>query len=175
MKTLKTFGLLLIIVLFTTTSCKGPKGDPGHNGNANVQSSTVETISTDWIWDNNSSNWYLDLGWDAIDVDMVDHGAALVYMENPGEFYGWHQLPLTLYPNDQYSTTLETIYYDLGLTIFWTNSDLQQHQNPCDFYNSNITFKIILIDASTYSKLKDEDLRDYETVKKLFNIREENH
>lgn len=178
MKTLKSLGLFLVIALFTITSCKGPKGDPGrpgNDGNANVQSSTVETRASDWLWDGNALNWYLDLEWDAIDVDMVDYGAALVYMENPGDFYGWHQLPLTLYPNDEHSTTLETIYYDFGLTIFWTNSDLQQHLNPCDFYNTNLTFKVVLIDATTYSKYKNEDLSDYETVKKLFNLTEENH
>lgn len=173
MKTLKSFALFFVITLFAVTSCQGPKGEPGRDGNANVQSSTVETKAENWAWDENALNWYLDLEWDAIDLDMVDYGAVLVYMENPGEFYGWHQLPLTLYPSDQYSTTLETIYYDYALTIFWTNSDLQKHQNPCDFYNANLTFKVVLIDALTYAKYKNEDLSNYETVKKLFNITEE--
>lgn len=176
MKTLKSLALLFVIALLTATSCRGPQGVPGvpgHDGNANVQSATVESIAVDWKWDANALNWYLDLEWDAIDLDMVDYGAVLVYMENPGEFYGWHQLPLTLYPNDQYSSTLETVYYDYGLTIFWTNSDLQRHQNPCEFYNTNLTFKVVLIDATTYAKYQNEDLSDYETVKKLFNITEE--
>lgn len=176
MKTLKLFTLFFVISLFTLISCQGPQGvpgPPGQDGNANVQSETVETKSVDWVWDNNALNWYLDLDWDAIDLDMVDYGAVLVYMENPGEFYGWHQLPLTLYPNDQYSSTLETVYYEYGLTIFWTNSDLQQHHNPCELYNTNLTFKVVLIDAAMYSKYQNEDLSDYETVKKLFNIIEE--
>ena len=118
MKTLKSFALLLLMSLFAITSCEGPQGPPGHDGNANVQSATVETTPYDWFWDEGALNWYLDLEWDAIDLDMVDYGAVLVYMENPGEFYGWHQLPLTIYPNDQYSTTLETIYYDYGLSVF---------------------------------------------------------
>lgn len=173
MKTLKLIGLLLVSTLFITTSCRGPQGEPGRDGNANVKSETVVTKANDWSWDANSCNWYIDLEWDAIDYDIVDYGAVLVYMENPNnDFYGWHQLPLTLYPNDQYSTTLETIFYDYGLTIFWTNSDLQRHQNPCDFYNTNIEFKIVLIDGLTYSKYKNEDLSDYETVKKLFNLTE---
>ena len=171
MKILKSFGLLLVMSLFTITSCQGPKGEPGppgHDGNANVQSATVETKAADWFWDENALNWYLDLEWDAIDLDMVDYGAVLVYLENPDDnFYGWHQLPLTLYPNDQYSTTLETIYYDYALTIFWTNSDLQQHENPCDFYDANLTFKVVLIDATTYAKYQNEDLSKYENLKKL--------
>ncbi len=174
MKTLKSFALFMLMALFAITSCQGPKGEPGPPGNANVQSATVETIAADWVWDENSCNWYLDLEWDAIDLDMVDYGAVLVYMENPNnDFYGWHQLPLTLYPSDQYSATLETIYYDYALTIFWTNSDLQKHDNPCDFYNTNLVFKVVLIDASLYSKYQNENLSDYETVEKLFNLSEE--
>lgn len=167
MKTLKSLALLFVISLFAITSCRGPQGVPGRDGNANVQSATVETTPANWYWDENACNWYLDLEWDAIDLDMVDYGAVLVYMENPGEFYGWHQLPLTLYPSDQYSATLETIYYDYALTIFWTNSDLQQHQNPCDFYNANITFKVVLIDATIYAKYKNEDFSNYENLMKI--------
>lgn len=170
MKTLRTFGLFLVMSLFAITSCEGPRGPQGPPGNANVQSATVETIDSDWGWDDNACNWYLDLEWDAIDLDMVDYGAVLVYMENPGEFYGWHQLPLTIYPDDKYSASLETIYYDYGVTIFWTNSDLQKHQSPCDFYNANLTFKVVIVDATLYAKYRNEDLSDYETVKKLFNI-----
>ena len=174
MKTLKSFILFFVIVLFAVASCQGPKGEPGRDGNVNVYSATVETKAEDWGWDENACNWYLDLEWDAIDYDMVDYGAVLVYMENPDdEFYAWHQLPLTLYPNEQYSSTLETVYYDYALTIFWTNSDLQRHENPCSFYNTNLEFKIVLVDALTYSKYKNEDLSNYENVKKLFNITEE--
>lgn len=174
MKILKSFILFFVIVLFAVTSCQGPQGEPGLNGNANVKSETVKTTAADWVWDSDACNWYLDLEWNAIDYDMVDYGAVLVYMENPNDdFYAWHQLPLTLYPNEQYSTTLETVFYDYGLTIFWTNSDLQQHENPCRFYNTNIEFKIVLVDALTYSKYKNEDLSNYETVKELFDITEE--
>ena len=65
---------------------------------------------------------------------------------------------------------METVYYDYALTIYWTNSDLQKHQNPCDFYNSDMEFKVVLIDAVLYSKYQNEDLSNYETVKQLFNI-----
>lgn len=175
MRTFKLFGMFIVMSLLAIASCQGPpgvQGPPGHDGNANVQSATIETSPYDWGWDDNAANWYLDLEWDAIDLDMVDFGAVLVYMENPGEFYGWHQLPLTLYPDNQYSSSIETVYYDYGLTLFWTNSDLQQHQNPCDLYNANLTFKVVLIDATTFSNYINEDLSDYETVKRIFNISE---
>lgn len=175
MKVLKI--ICLIIILSVLYSCKGPKGDMGPaglEGNANVQSATVETIASDWSWDANALNWYVDFNWDAIDFGIVDYGALLVYMENPDtSFYAWHQLPLTIYPNDQYSSSLEVSYYDYGFTIFWTNSDLNQGQNPCNLYDSGILeFKTVLIDATSYSKYKNMDLSDYSTVKKLFKIEE---
>ena len=180
MKTLKSLSMIFVMALLAITSCHGPQGPqgvpgaPGQDGNANVQSATVDVTADNWGWDDNARNWYLDLEWDAIDLDMVDYGAVLVYMENPNEnFYGWHQLPLTMYPNDKYSATLETIYYDYGLTIFWTNSDLQSHQNPCVFYGTNMMFKVVLIDGNIYAQYQNEDLSDFETVKKLFNITEE--
>ncbi len=179
MKTFKNnFSLTLCMCLFMSVlvSCQGPKGEPGapgRDGNANVRTETVKTTAYDWEWDENACNWYLDLDWDAIDYNMVDYGAVLVYMESPGEFYAWHQLPLTLYPNEDYSTTLETVFYDYALTIFWTNSDLKRHENPCEFYNTNLEFKVVLIDATLFAEHQNEDLSNYETVKKLFNIADE--
>lgn len=174
MKTLRKISLFFVMSLFTIVSCQGPKGEPGppgRDGSANVQSGTVKVSAADWNWDENACNWYLDLEWDAINYNIVDYGAVLVYMENPGaDSYAWHQLPLTLYPDDQYSATLETVYYDYALTIYWTNSDLQKHQNPCDFYNSDMEFKVVLIDALIFTEYQNEDLSNYETVKKLFNI-----
>lgn len=174
MKTLKSIGLLFTMVLFTMISCRGPKGDPGlpgEPGNANVQSSTVETTAADWTYDQEACNWYLDLEWDAISQDMVDYGACLVYMENPNpDSYGWHQLPLTLYPDTSYSSSIEVVYYDYRLTLFWTNSDLQKHENPCRLYGTNLTFKVVLIGGNLYTKYQNEDLSNYETVKKLFNL-----
>ena len=56
--------------------------------------------------------------------------------------------------------------------MFWTNSDLQQHLNPCDFYGANMSFKVVLIDATTYGKYKNEDLSKYENLVKL--LRQDN-
>ena len=65
------------------------------------------------------------------------------------------------------------MFYDYALTIFWTNSDLKRHENPCEFYNTNLEFKVVLIDATLFAEHQNEDLSNYETVKKLFNIADE--
>ena len=59
-----------------------------------------------------------------------------------------------------------TVFYDYALTIFWTNSDLKRHENPCEFYNTNLEFKVVLIDATLFAEHQNEDLSNYETVKK---------
>ena len=164
-------------MILALASCVEGHADPvcpaGPGGNANVVSSTVEVGSNDWVYDANGSCWVLDLSWNEIDVDMVDYGAVLVYFENPNpSVLAWHQLPLTLYPSSLYSSTMETSYYDYGLSVFWTNSDLQQHENPCYLYGSNLTFKIVLIDATVYMDYQDTDFSNYETVKQLFNLQD---
>lgn len=174
MKNIKT--LCVVIFLTILCACEGPEGPAGHDGNANVQSSTLETHAKDWSWNQQGSYWQLDIEWDAINFNIVDYGAVLVYMDFKGEGgYEWHQLPLTFHNQDQegnfYSTSIEPCYYDYGLTLFWTDSDFFHGPNPCDLYDSGtLTFKIVAIDATCYAKYRYENLSDYNTVKLLFNL-----
>lgn len=162
------------LVLFA--SCKGdrgPVGPAGQDGNANVQSATIETKFSDWDWSDEAMNWAIAFDWDAIDMDMVDYGAMLVYLENPSsEVYAWHQLPLTMAITDEYSAILETSYYDYGFSIFWTNSDLQKHRDVLQSYYDQepMMFKVVLIDATSYASRPDIDYSDYEEVANAFGL-----
>ncbi|MCQ2319522.1 MAG: hypothetical protein MJZ90_11500 [Bacteroidales bacterium] len=170
-----------IIAVFLTSlallsSCKGdrgPAGPAGQDGNANVQSATIETKFSDWDWSDEAMNWAIAFDWDAIDMDMVDYGAMLVYLENPSsEVYAWHQLPLTMAITDEYSAILETSYYDYGFSIFWTNSDLQKHRDVLQSYYDQepMMFKVVLIDATSYASHPDIDYSDYEKVANAFGL-----
>lgn len=170
-----------IIAVFLTSmallsSCKGdrgPVGPAGQDGNANVQSATIETKFSDWYWSSGASNWTISFDWNAIDMNMVDYGAVLVYLENPSsEIYAWHQLPITMVFTDEYSAILETSYYDYGLSIFWTNSDLLKHRDVLQsFYDQEpMMFKIVLIDAASYASRPDIDYSDYEEVANAFGL-----
>ena len=176
--TMKTLfrSLTALFICVSVFSCKGPKGDQGPaglDGNANVYSAVVETRSDNWKWDSDALNWYVDFDWvDGITPDIVDNGAVLVYMENPNpSYYSWHQLPLTLYVSDNYSSTIETTYYDGGLSLFWTNSDLNQHFNPCNELSTDaLSFKVVAIGGYAFSNNSGCDFSDYEAVKKTFNL-----
>ena len=168
MKKLTVICMTLIAMVFAV-SCRGPMGPAGHDGNANVCSSTVTVYSNDWYWDNNTS-WRVDLKYEAITADITDYGAVLVYMEDRNT---WRQLPYTFYYNgfDEqgneffYSSSLEVSSYDEGVSIFWTENDFFDEYRPEDH-----RFKIVVIAASVYASRPDVDYSSYEAVKTAFQL-----
>ena len=155
---------LAILSVFAMASCRGPKG------NANVKSSTVTVRSSDWYWDNTS--WRVDLEYKAINADIDNYGAVLVYMDNNNT---WRQLPMTFYYTDEVngetvycSSSLEVSSYKEGVSIFWTETDFYDGYRPDDH-----DFKIVAIAASEYQRRSDVDYSDYEAVKRAFQIEED--
>ena len=115
----------------------------------------------------------VDLAFDAINLNVHNDGAVLVYMDNENT---WRQLPMTFYYSDyndqealvNYSSSLEVSSYDGGVSIFWTESD---------FYNGRKIgthrFKIVTLSNADYSARPDVDYSNYEEVKKVFQIKED--
>lgn len=161
--------VLAVMSVLVMASCRGPKGDPG---NANVGSSTVKVASRDWYWDNNTS-WRVDIDYGAINANIDDYGAVLVYMSVGNT---WRQLPMTFYytatdssGNTLYcSSSLEVSTYRNGVSIFWTENDFYDGNRPEEHY-----FKIVVIAASYYNARPDVDYSDYEAVKEAFQIKED--
>lgn len=168
MKKLSLICMTLIAMIFAT-SCRGPQGPEGPMGNANVCSSTVTVNSNDWYWDNNTS-WRVDLRYEAINTNITEHGAVLVYMEDRNT---WRQLPFTFYYNafdDEgneyfYSSSLEVSSYEDGVSIFWTENDFFDGFRP-----ETHRFKIVVIEASVYEHRSDVDYSNYEAVKAAFQL-----
>lgn len=159
--------VLALMSVFVMASCKGPKGDPG---NANVGSSTVLVRSSDWYWENTS--WRVDIDYAAINVDIHDYGAVLVYM-NVGDT--WRQLPMTFYYTDVVegqtiycSSSLEVSSYRNGVSIFWTENDFYDGYRPDEH-----RFKIVVIAASYYASRTDVNYSDYEAVKTAFQLKDD--
>ena len=154
--------MLAILSVFVMASCRGSKG------NANVKSSTVTVRSSDWYWDNTS--WRVDLNYQAIDADITDYGAVLVYMDNDGT---WRQLPMTFYYTDNdengnvlyCSSSLEVSTYDEGVSIFWTENDFYDGYRPEEH-----RFKIVVIAASYFNSRSDVDYSSYEAVKAAYQL-----
>ena len=151
--------LTLLALILPISSCvRGPEGPPGLNGNANVFATTV--TSSAWLFNNPS--WALPIPDPNITPDIIDFGAVLVYISFGN---GYTQLPLTIYTNPAYSSTIEVSSYVGGVTIFWTDSDLAQPSNP-----GLRTFKIVKIAGSLLKANPDLDLTNYEAVKSRFNL-----
>lgn len=155
-KSLVIFGLAIISIVGCTK--EGPIGPAGADGNANVVSSSFS--SSNWVF--GSPNWSLVLVYSAITQEIIDNGAVLVYLKN-GQSY--LQLPLTIYPTANYSTSLEVASFVGGVKIFWTDSDLVQPNNP-----GNREFKVVAIAATGLAQNPDLDYTNYEAVKQAFNL-----
>ena len=169
MKKLKLICMALAAMVFAV-SCRGPQGPQGPAGNANVKSSTVTVKSSDWYWDETS--WRVDLEYKAIDADIDDCGAVLVYMSNGDT---WRQLPMTFYYSDNddegnvlyFSSSLEVSTYKEGVSIFWTENDFYDGYRPKEH-----DFKVVVIAAALYNSRSDVNYSSYEDVVRAFQLKE---
>ncbi len=162
MKKLSLICMTILAISFLA-SCRGPQGPAGHDGNANVASSTLTIKSSDWQWQANNSQWMVEIDYPAINNNVFNHGAVLVYMDVDG---AWSQVPLTYYYQD------------------WiTNEENQQVLINCEASIEVATlsemrpethdFKVVAIEATVFATRSDVDYSSYEAVKKAFQLAED--
>ena len=126
--------------------------------------------SSEWQWVNDCQ-WMVEIDYPAINNNVYNHGAVLVYMNVDG---AWSQVPLTYYYQDQLengdiincaaSIEVATLN-DGGVRLFWTESDFFDGYCP-DTHD----FKIVAIEASLYNDRSDVDYSDYEAVKTAYQL-----
>ena len=146
----------------------GPQGPQGPSGNANVASSDVLVHSSDWYWDNTS--WRVDFDYPAITSNIYNSGVVLVFMESEGT---WRQIPMTFYYSEQnddgsisyFSSSLETSFYQGGVSVFWTENDFFDGYRPGDHY-----FRLVAIAASYAHEHPEVVTGDYETLKAALQL-----
>ena len=172
MKKLSLICMTILAISFLA-SCRGPQGPAGHDGNANVASSKVTIHDYDWKWDNfytdaegnERGQFYVTIDYPAINNNVYNHGAVLVYMDIEG---AWSQVPLTYYyaENDGlYEASIEVATLnDGGVNLFWTESDLWKVRPKTH------DFKIVAIEATVYKNRSDVDYSSYEAVKTAFQL-----
>ena len=174
MKMLSIICMTILAISFLA-SCRGPQGPAGHDGNANVASSTVTVHNYDWEWLDQYGQWVVTIDYPAINNNVFNYGAVLVYMDVDGT---WSQVPLTYYYQDlitnedgtqdvincEASIEVATLS-DGGVRLFWTESDFYDGYRP-DTHD----FKIVAIEASVYSNRSDVDYSDYNAVKTAFQL-----
>ena len=174
MKKLSVICMTILAVAFMA-SCRGPQGPAGHDGHdgndANVSSSTVTVKSSDWEWNNANGQWVVTIDYPAINNNVYNYGAVLVYMDVSG---AWSQVPLTYYYQDldnqgntincEASIEVATLS-DGAVRLFWTESDFYDAMRP-----ETHDFKIVAIEAAVYGIRSDVDYSDYEAVKTAFQL-----
>ena len=181
MKKLSIICMTLLAVL-TMASCRGPmgpQGPAGNDGNANVASSSVTIHDYDWTWNhiftdaagNDRGQYMVTIDYPAINNNVYNHGAVLVYMNVEGT---WSQVPLTYYYSDGQDEEGNPLFYaaaievatlnDGGVRLFWTESDMW------DVRPGTHDFKIVAIEASVYDNRSDVDYSSYEAVKTAFQL-----
>ncbi len=168
---------MTVLAVFTMASCRGPQGPQGpagQDGNANVASSVVTIRYSDWEWVNDCQ-WVVDIDYPAINNNVFNHGAVLVYMKQGGV---WSQVPLTYFYETQlddgtYGIVASTIEVatlsDGGVRLFWTESDFY-HNPDGPGVEDSYDFKIVAIEASVYKDRSDVDYSNYEAVKTAFQL-----
>ena len=164
---------MTVLAISFLASCRGPQGPAGHDGNANVASSTVTIHDYDWEWNNFYTDgegnprgqFYAGINYPAINNNVYNHGAVLVYMDVEG---AWTQVPLTYYyaENDNlYEASIEVATLSNGgLNLFWTESDLWKVRPGTH------DFKVVAIEATVYKARSDVDYSSYEAVKTAFQL-----
>ena len=174
MKKLSVICMTILAVAFMA-SCRGPQGPAGHDGHdgndANVSSSTVTVKSSDWEWNNANGQWVVTIDYPAINNNVYNYGAVLVYMDVSG---AWSQVPLTYYYQDldnqgntincEASIEVATLS-DGAVRLFWTESDFYDEMRP-----ETHDLKIVAIEAAVYDIRSDVDYSDYEAVKTAFQL-----
>ena len=174
MKKLSIICMTILAVSFFA-SCRGPQGPAGQDGNANVASSTLTIRSSDWEWLEQYGQWMVEIDYPAINNNVYNHGAVLVYMDVDG---AWSQVPLTYYYQDLVTNedgTLDVIncaasievatMSNGGVRLFWTESDFYDGYRPV-----TRDFKIVAIEASVYSHRSDVNYSDYNAVKTALQL-----
>ena len=168
MKKLSVICMSILAVAFMA-SCRGPQGPAGHD--ANVSSSTVTVKSSDWEWNDGNGQWVVTIDYPAINNNVYNYGAVLVYMDVSG---AWSQVPLTYYYQDldnqgntincEASIEVATLS-DGAVRLFWTESDFYGEMRP-----ETHDFKIVAIEAAVYGARSDVDYSNYEAVKTAFQL-----
>lgn len=165
----RNFLALVLTVSFSAfllSSCeKGKDGDPGKPGKVNVSSHTYAVNK----WSLNGSVWFANFPVSELTPKNNDSASVQVYF---GVGNGtWQALPRVQVEGGNnyfmnYSTAKDTIQ------VQWvSNSILFKGDDPNSYYNTVSQFKVVVIPPVALKAKPDVDLRDYQAVKRAFEIR----
>lgn len=136
------FPFVLLVLSFAACSKEGPAGPigpagpDGPRGPGSAKGQTFTIAAANWTY--SAPSWNGTIISADITQAIVNQGGVFVYWKNPGG--NWVALPLTYYPTDWYSSTLQAEHYVGGVKILKTDSELTQPTNPGD-----MMFKVLAV------------------------------
>lgn len=160
--------IAICLMAVTFTNCKkgdtGPAGKDGTNGNANVQSVTLNANS--WTWDN--TNQYSYVTFSNISIltsEVVNDGAVMLYEGNSGAYTA---LPYTIgigMPSNQ--TLISRYTYAINSIIITV--ELSDGLNPTP---SPKQYKLVCIPKSAKMTNPNVNWENYSEVKQVLNLKD---
>lgn len=174
-----TIFTLLILLNSCTVQNQGPVGPPGPRGNdgiANIKILTFNLYPNDWLRDKSETNlWFFRITTPYIDYDIIDYGTVLFYYgfpENDGNVNLWYALPFTdiYYEGDLTNAKIfDAFYYYQTIELTYKDTS-PTYLNLPDL--GDIRIKAVILEGTPINriKLKELNTKDYNQVKKAFNI-----
>ena len=169
----------MLLINSCTVQNQGPVGPPGRRGNdgiANIKILTYNIYLTDWARDNSQTNlWYFKITSPYINYDVIDYGTVLFYYgrpENDGNVNLWYALPFTdiYYEGDLTNAKIfDAFYYYQTIELTYTDTSPTFLDRP-DI--GDIRVKVVILEGTPINKIKLDSVntKDYNQVKKIFNI-----
>lgn len=169
MKTKNKFVLgLMILSIALLSSCAkdGDVGPAGKDGNANVTSVTLTASS--WNW--STADYWRYNNWTGVSIltsEVCNTGAVMLYQTSGGVNI---QLPIT-----QTTSTGSTVEHDWytyavgGVSIYVENADFS---DPISQLPIPTTYKLVCIPSKAMLAHPEVDLKNYEQVKAVFNLKD---
>ena len=139
----------------------GPAGPQGPAGEGSVQGQAYTIAAANWTY--TAPSWKGVINIAGITQAIVNQGGVFVYWKNQDG--NWVALPLTNYPTDWYSTTLQAEHYVGGVKILKTDSELTQPTSPED-----MIFKVLIVSGEGMAHNPDLNWNDLTEVSEWFGL-----
>lgn len=152
--------LLLLLLAFTFFGCKkveGPAGKDGKDGVANISNVKFSVNTNQWIYDNQSKEYYFNINVPAITVNVINGGSVMCYLSDAvGE--EWASMPFTY-------NGVQALYSfkQSNVTVSWSLSNGATPGNP-----GFIKYKVIVIPPAMVKP--NINIYDYKQVKQAYNL-----
>lgn len=145
---------------------QGPAGPAGVNGNANVQGYSYTILTTDWSGGNATVNI------PELSKEIAENGQVAVYWTTQAigtDSIRWNPLPYRFVANLGGTNAFVTIQNSFQVGSVTVSA--RASNNAGVNFGANSSLRVVLIPSSNL--VEEIDLNDYEAVKSVYGLKEE--